>query len=148
MALRTKAELKILLDNLVKTNGAEEITGAIMNSVLTDYIDSLQAQQVTGEEGDYQLISVTYPIASVVSTNLNITLPYNPEYDVAIALNGHTYDLGGSAASKFYFKDASNTVVRAIGDIVATDVLHYNSTALGFTIDTLDVVTLTYIVKL
>src|SRR3990167_4888104 len=40
MAIKSKADLKVWLDANINTNGVNAITGAIMNTFLTDVVDS------------------------------------------------------------------------------------------------------------
>ena len=77
------ATLKAAIDAVIKTNGHQEITGALLNNVLTAMVNSLGA--------NYQFAGVAIP-----STN-----PGTPEQNVFyIATQGGTYaNFGGHVLS-------------------------------------------------
>ena len=142
MCAKTKTELKIQVDNLIKPNGANEITAAIHNIIATDFIDSFVV-----ESSGTLLKSVKFSGITPVTTVTSVIITEVPLYDVFVFVNGERHSLGDTTGSAFYFLDTTNTTIHTRGNIIATDSLNYNSTALGFTLDSADNITISYIVK-
>jgi len=142
MAQKTKAELTTQNNNLITTNSNEEITGAVLNGHLKDFIDSFIVDDGT-TEGDYVVKSYKFSSVSPTGGNTNIAIPETPVYEVEIYLNGERFYQGETESDAFYFKDGA--LVRLKGDVIAADQLYYNSTTLGYTIDTSDSIILTFL---
>jgi len=145
MSVKTKAQLISQNDNLITTNDNEEITGAVLNGHLKDFIDSFRIESTTGDS-DFTLKSVELT-ANPSGTSLQVNIPDTPVYDVQIFVNGERFIIGESASDKFYFKDSTDTIVRTLGNIVQSDILHYNSTALTYTLDNTDKIILAYLIE-
>lgn len=144
MSAKTRAELTAQNDNLIKLNGNEEITGTILNGHLKDFIDSFKID--TGSTGGGVILySKTITTPTIISTNTGVTISNTPLYQVTVRINGISHQIGINANNKFYFKDPTGTIVRNYNEIMVGDYLHYNSTALGYTLDSNDEITITYI---
>lgn len=139
---RTKTELKIKLDNLVKPNDNNEITAVITNDILTDFLDSLQSESGVTNAAVFTVNQVTTS-PNIVSTNTNIVNIYQPKGEISIFINGIKYQIGSSMIDSFCFiKDGIN---QDKNNILSNSTLYYNSSALGFTLDINDIIELNYI---
>ena len=142
MSVKTKAQLRTQNDNLITTNGDEEITGTVLNGHLDDFIDSF-AVESSGSELKSVPFNGIIPSGTVTSVIISDT----PLYDVFVYVNGERHSVGDTTGSSFYFMDSINTTVHARGDIVATDSLNYNATALEFSLDSADDIILSYLIE-
>lgn len=145
MSQKTKAELKIQNDALIKANGNEEITGTILNGHLNDFIDSFEAE--TSETSAFTQKSFSFNSITVSGSATDVVISQKPVYDVAIYLNGERFAIGNNSNARFYFKDSGNTIVKTLGNIDISDILHYNSTELGYTLDSRFNIILTYLIS-
>jgi hypothetical protein len=146
MAIRTKEELRNYIYNNIKPNNNNEITGQIVQTTLIDLVDSFVIAQfpATGTINVSQTSSNLMPD----DTNLFIPIIDTPKYGVSVIVNGESFQVGdNNNNSPFYFLDGFGNV-RNLGEIQAFDILHYNSTELGYTIDNLDKITLTYLIEI
>ena len=142
---RTKAELQAIVANGIKPNNNKEVTASIHQSILLDFIESVSFLIVEDGLMDYsQTSSGIVP----VGTSLGVSFLNNVRNGATVIINGVSYILGDADTFDFYAKDVSDTVVRAFGEIIQGDVLHYNSTSLEFVIDTVDKLTINYLVEL
>ena len=142
MANRTKTELKIKLDNLVKINDNNEITAVITNDILTDFIDSLQSESGVTNAAVFTVNQVTTS-PNISSNNTNVINIYQPKGEISIFINGIKYQIGSNTSDQFYF--VKDGITQDKTNILSNSTLYYNSTTLGFTLDTNDVIELNYI---
>lgn len=145
MALRTATELRNYVYSNVKPNANNEITAQIEQNLFLDFIDSF----VISSGANLGVVDASQTSVNItpIGSDLQIPLIAAPKFGAVVVLNGETFDIGETDAAKFYFKDNGNTVVKVKGNLVSGDILHYNSSALGYTLDNLDSILITYLIE-
>jgi len=124
----TKAELITLVDNTITTNNNEEITGAVLNTVLDAIISN--TMNVTDDSKNDIVQNGT---CIVSGTALGIVISFKPSTAsiVEVFLNGLSERV--SFTENFIYIKSSTGVLRAsIGEIESTDVVHYNISDIGY----------------
>lgn len=142
MAVKNKQELKIKLDNVITQNNNNEITGTIQNDILTDFIDSFQVESGVVNAAVYTVNqTVKNPVIS--GSNTSVIIVYLPKGEVNILINGIKFQVGSTNQSAFFFM--KDSILQDKMNIASNSVLYYNSTVLGFTLDSNDIIELNYI---
>lgn len=137
MSVLTRAQLQTAINTLIATNGNQEITGAVLNGVLNDIVDSLASLLTdVGELAfveysttkDYQTGELTYYLGNfyislenqssgvftsakwLKLSNLNGQADYNLWFDIYSELT--TYNIGDGTFynNQFYICDANGTI--------------------------------------
>jgi len=141
--MKNKSELLIQNDALIVENSLNLITGQILNGHLEDIINSMALEEE--QANDVKIASVVVPSVIVNGSQINLVIPYQPASAIQLFLNGEKYKVGSNINSHFYFKSSDGVIVRGSEDVQISDVLYYNSTILGFTLDALDKIEVTYL---
>ena len=139
----TKNDLNTLIDNTFNTNGSNAITGAVGNNVLKQMVSALALDTGVQVSGSKQVEQIEVPTVSDTSTG--ISLNFNPIGSVLIFVNGISYQTGSTTGDSFYFVNGTTTADDT--NLSTGYVLHYNSTTLSFTLDSNDVIKLSYITQ-
>lgn len=146
MAKKTAAELKAYIFANVKPNDNNEITAQIEQTLFIDFVDSFLITDST-IEGVFNF-SQTSTGVEPIAGNTQIPFLAAPKAAISVAVNGQFLELGYTVDSSFYAKSEVGDLRTNIGNIIATDILYYNATTLGYNIDSSDKLVLRYIVEI
>ena len=141
MAEKTRSEIYTQIDNTLPDNNSNDIVPVNHRTLVKDLSDSVVFK---GEiSGSSNTVNVQYTGISPISTNLSITFTNTPLGDIIVTVNGVDNKVGNTVNDSFFVKNTAGDI-KTIGNVNIGDVLHYNSTSLGYLIDSLDVIVITY----
>jgi hypothetical protein len=119
-------------------------TGTTVESAL-EQLYVIQGQKAVQTTLDKDLTPTGTTSGNEFSTGLAITNTPTDGCYVRVDVNGSGQSVGNGVKTKdCYFSADGGTTAKAIGSIVATDVLYWNGTIAGFQLDTTDTLALYY----
>lgn len=133
------------INNLIYQNSNQAILGSIMNTVLIDLVDSVTFKSVSEITNTTQ-VTETYTSPSVSGDYTGIYINYKSKGVPSVYINGIKDIIGNQNTFPFYFVD-SNDIIKDTTNIQSGDRLFYNSSQLGFVLDSTYTIQITYITE-